>query len=156
VRRRLEEFGLATRDLGLIEAMLKAGRIALALDGANEADRDTALSDFARQFQQVRLLVTSQAMSDDNREVWNLPQDIGALRDRLLVRWLGDVKGALLSRRIVAESLSDFIVSGYDLRLVADLAAADPEHALLPSDRIGLYLADTRTSQRWRRAATAP
>jgi hypothetical protein len=141
VRRRLEQFGLATRDLGLIEAMLKAGRIALALDGANEADRDTALTDFARQFQQVRLLVTSQAMCDDNWEVWNLPQDIGALRDRLLVRWLGDVKGAQLSRRLDAQELSDFIVSGYDLRLVADLAAADPEHAPLPSDRIGLYLA---------------
>jgi hypothetical protein len=71
VRRRLEEFGLVIRDLGLIDAMLKAGRIALALDGANEADRDAALTDFARQFRQVRLLVASQAMSD-NWEVWRV------------------------------------------------------------------------------------
>jgi hypothetical protein len=141
VRRRLEQFGIATRDLGLIEAMLKAGRIALALDGTNEADRYTALTDFARQFGQVRLLVTSQAACDENWEAWNLPEDIGALRERLLVRWLGDVKGAQLSRRIVAEGLSDSIISGYDLRLVADLAAADPEHAPLPGDRIGLYRA---------------
>jgi hypothetical protein len=63
------------------------------------------------------------------------------LQDELLKRWLGDGKGPLLSRRIIAEGVSDFIISGYDLRLVADLAAADPEHALLPVDRIGLYRA---------------
>src|SRR4051794_21349456 len=30
-------------------------------------------------------------------------------------------------------------VSGYDLRLLADLAAADPERATLPGDRVALY-----------------
>ena len=41
----------------------------------------------------------------------------------------------------MAEGLSGTIVSGYDLRLLADLAAADPEHAALPPDRISLYRA---------------
>jgi hypothetical protein len=146
VRRQLEQHSFATRDLGLIEAMLRAGHIALALDGTNEADRDLALAAFASQFPQVRLLVTSQAIprslaGDGQWEVWELPADIGELRDGLLTLWLGAEKGASLSRRIVAEGLSGTIVSGYDLRLLADLAAADPEHAVLPPDRISLYRA---------------
>ncbi len=61
VRRQLEQYGLGTSDLGLIHAVLKAGHIALALDGTNEADRDMALAAFASQYPQTRLLVTSQA-----------------------------------------------------------------------------------------------
>jgi hypothetical protein len=145
VRRQLEQHGLATSDLGLIDAMLKAGHIALALDGTNEADRDMALAAFASQYPQTRLLVTSQAIpqtlgGDVRWEVWELPEDIGELRDGLLSLWLGDEKGAILSRRVVAEGLSAAIVSGYDLRLLADLAA-DPEHAPLPRDRVTLYRA---------------
>jgi hypothetical protein len=156
VRRRLEEFGLAIRDLGLIEAMLKAGHIALALDGTNEADRDAAITAFARQFPQVRLLVTSQAAGAEGWEVWRLPEDVVSLRDGLLALWLGTERGALLSRRIVAEGLSDSIVSGYDLRLVADLAGADPERAPLPANRIALYRArHARTCQRHRWTAAA-
>jgi len=45
--------GFATRDLGLIEAMLRVGHIALGLDGTNEADRDLALAAFATQFPQT-------------------------------------------------------------------------------------------------------
>jgi hypothetical protein len=73
--------------------------------------------------------------------VWTLPEDIGELRDGLLSLWLGDRKGETLTRRIVAEGLSGAIVSVYDLRLLADLAAVDPEHASLPRDRVMLYRA---------------
>jgi ligand-binding sensor domain-containing protein len=146
VRRQLEQFGFATQDRGLIEAMLRAGRIALALDGTNEADRDLAVAAFARQFPQVRLLVTSQALprslaAGERWEIWELPEDISGLRDRLLALWLGATKGAILSRRIAAEGLSRTVVSGYDLRLLADLAASDPEYATLPGDRVALYRA---------------
>jgi hypothetical protein len=144
VRRQLEQFGFATRDLGLIEAMLRAGHIALMLDGTNEADRDTALTAFANQFPKTRLLVTSQAIPQsltghEQWEQWELPGDIAELRDRLLAIWLGDEKGAVLASRIVENNLSGTIVSGYDLRLLADLAAADPENAPLPDDRVKLY-----------------
>jgi hypothetical protein len=144
VRRQLEQFDFATREIGLIDAMLKAGHIALALDGTNEADREVALAAFARQFPQVRLLVTSQALpqslaGDEGWEIWELPTDIGELRDALLALWLGQEKGAILTHRIEVEGLSATIRSGYDLRLLAELAAADPEHAPLPSDRIALY-----------------
>jgi hypothetical protein len=141
VRRRLEEFGFSTHDLALIKAMLNAGQIALALDGANEADRDFALAAFARQFSRVPLLVTSQALGDETWQFWHLPDDVGELRDQLLSLWIGDDSGALLSRRIEVEGLSETIVSGYDLRLVADLVGTDPEHAPLPADRVELYRA---------------
>jgi hypothetical protein len=149
VRRRLEQFGFATHNLKLIDAMLRTGHIALGLDGTNEADQDMALAAFAKQFKQTRLLVTSQAMPagdqwerrDEQWEVWRLPNDVRELRDRLLKLWLGDKNGAILSNRVVAENLSDTIVSGYDLRLLADLAGSDPEHAPLPADRIALYRA---------------
>ncbi len=97
VRRQLEQYGVATSDIGLIDSMLRAGHIALALDGTNEADRDMALSAFARQYPQTRLPVTSQALprnfaNDERWEVWELPENIGKLRDGLLVLWLGDKK----------------------------------------------------------------
>ena len=147
VRSQLEQFGFGTRDLGLVEAMLRAGHIALALDGTNEADRDVALAVFARQFKQTRLLVTSQVLPpsdpweklEDQWKVWKLPEEINVLRLQLLKLWLGDEKGKILSDRIETEGLSATILSGYDLRLLADLAAADPEHAQLPADRIALY-----------------
>ena len=144
VRRQLEQFGLATQDRGLVEAMLRAGHIGLALDGTNEADRDLALAAFARQFPKTRLLVTSQAVprsvtQDEGWEVWELPADIDGLRDALLALWLGEKVGPILSRRIVAEALSATIVSGYDLRLLADLATHDPDRAKLPADRVTLY-----------------
>ena len=146
VRRQLEQHGFTTRDLGLVDAMLKAGHIAVALDGTNEVDRDLALATFASQFPQARLLVTSQAiprsLADDERwEVWKLPEEIGGLRDGLLALWLSAENAAILSRRIAAEGVSRTVVSGYDLRLLADLAAVDPERATLPGDRVALYRA---------------
>jgi hypothetical protein len=146
MRRQLEQHGFTTRGLGLVDAVLKAGHIAVALDGTNEVDRDLALAAFASQFPQARLLVTSQAVprsltGDERWEVWELPEDIGGLRNGLLALWLGAEKGAILSHRIAAEGLSRTVVSGYDLRLLADLAAVDPEHATLPGDRVALYRA---------------
>ena len=107
VRRQLEQHGFATRDLGLVDAILRAGHIAVALDGTNEVDRDLALAAFASQFPQTRLLVTSQAIprslaGGERWEVWELPEDIGGLRDGLLALWLGAKNGAVLCRRIVA------------------------------------------------------
>jgi Two component regulator propeller len=146
VRRQLEQHGFATRDLGLVDAMLRAGHIALALDGTNEVDRDLALAAFASQFPQARLLITSQALprslaGNERWELWELPEDIGRLRDKLLALWLGTEKGGILSSRIMAEGLSRTIVSGYDLRLLADLADDEPKCAPLPVDRIALYRA---------------
>lgn len=146
VRRQFEQHSFVTRDLGLVDAMLRAGHIALVLDGTNEVDRDLALAAFASQFPQTRLLITSQAYprslaGDERWELWELPEDISRLRDKLLALWLGTEKGAILSRRIAAEGLSRTVVSGYDLRLLADLAGDEPEGATLPVERVALYRA---------------
>src|SRR5207245_10808370 len=97
--------GFTTRCLGLIDAMLSAGHIVVALDGTNEVDRDFALAAFANQFPQARLLVTSQSMprslaGDEQWEVWELPEDIGGLRDGLLGLWLGWEEEAIMCRRL--------------------------------------------------------
>jgi hypothetical protein len=112
------------------------------LDGANEADRSDAIAAFAHQFPQVPLLITSQSAVGENWEVWRLPETIDDLRDALLTRWLGKEKGALLSHRLQAADaadLSETIVSGYDVRLIADLAEADPALTTLPANRTALY-----------------
>jgi len=140
VRRRFEEFGLGGLDHATVRAMLKAGHIAIAFDGMNEADRDGALDAFAQQFRQVRLLVTSQT-GHAGWELWRLPADVAQLREGLLGLWLGAEQGAELNRRIVDEGLGETIVSGYDLRLVADLAGGNPAEAYLPGDRMALYRA---------------
>jgi hypothetical protein len=54
---------------------------------------------------------------------------------------MGTEKAAVLSKRIKAEGLANAIWSGYDLRLLADLASADPEASRLPNDRVELYRA---------------
>ena len=109
---------------------MNTGHIAITLDGMNEADRDASLNAFARQFPMVPLLVTSQTAAPDAWETWQLPETISALRDGLLDLWLGPERARVLSDRIRAEGLADDLMSGYDLRLVADLAGADPDSPL--------------------------
>ena len=48
VRRQLEQHNFTTRDAGLVEAILKAGHIAIALDGTNGERAQAA--DAAREF----------------------------------------------------------------------------------------------------------
>lgn len=141
VRQRFERFGLGELDAALVRAMLRAGHIAIALDGMNEAERDPALMAFARQFPMVPLLVTSQTQAPEGWESWQLPRDVADLRSGLLKLWLGAERGELLDRRIQDEGLAESIVSGYDLVLVKDLAEHDPAGAVLPRDRTTLYRA---------------
>ncbi len=144
VRLRLEQFDFFTHDLGLIKAMLKAGHIALALDGTNEVDRDPSLAAFASLFSRTKLLVTSQALpqgmaGDTKWCVWQLPCNIGELRAGLLELWLGHEKATVLTHRIETEGLSATTLSGYDLRLLADLAVLDSGSGNLPGNRKALY-----------------
>lgn len=141
VRRRFEQSGFPVRDSDLA-AMLTTGHFALALDGMNETDHDGAIAAFATQFPMVPMLVTSQARGGPGWQTWSLPADMGGLSDGLLRLWLGPIRGDLLARRLAdARGLAGSIASGYDLRLLADLAADDPQHAALPADRIALYRA---------------
>jgi hypothetical protein len=141
VRRRLEQFGAEFTDTSLVQAMLRSGIFALAFDGMNEADRDTSLMAFARAFPQVRILVTSQSDGPEEFQTWRLPRDVSGHAEALLKLWLGEERGGALADRIVRQGLMPYLLSGYDLRLIADLAGSDPERAPLPTDRIELYRA---------------
>jgi hypothetical protein len=142
VRQRLEMFGFGELEYATVRAILKAGHVAIALDGMNEADRAAAFDIFARQFPKVRLLVTSQTRPDrlEGWELWKLPEDVSQLRRSLLDIWLkSSEKGEVLDRRVTSEGLGETIHSGYDLRLIADLAGDEPAEAKLPADRTALY-----------------
>jgi len=139
VRQHLEQFGLDAVDTPLTKAILKAGRVAVALDGLNEADCRPAVEAFSRQFSQVPMLATSQSAGPDGWSTWRLPDNIAALQEGLLNLWIGQEKAAILLQRIREERLADVIVSGYDLRLLADLAKPDPKTVRLPNTRIALY-----------------
>jgi hypothetical protein len=66
--------------------------------------------------------------------------DIRAFTFDLLQLYLkGDANQVMA--RIASSGLQDAIRSGYDVRLIIDLARADPHYAKLPADRMGLYAA---------------
>jgi hypothetical protein len=140
VRRRMEQFGIDVHDATTLRAMLRAGHIAIALDGTNEADRNEAIAAFARQYPMVKLIATSQSDPSEAWDTWRLPATISALRAALLRLWLGDEGGAALEQRLASDG-SAAIVSGYDLRLVADLARDDPGSTPLPRGSVELYRA---------------
>ena len=142
ILRRLVEFDMALEDPSIVRAMLRAGHIAIALDGTNEADRNDAIAAFARTYRMVRIIATSQSGVTEGWEVWRLPTDINAQRSGLLrlPDWLGEEKGALLDQRI-STIPAQVITSGYDLRLVADLAKDNPSQTKLPDGRVALYRA---------------
>lgn len=142
ILRRLVEFDIALEDPSIVKAMLRAGHIAIALDGTNEADRNDAIAAFARAYRMVRIIATSQLGVTEGWEVWRLPTDISAQRSGLLrlPDWLGEEKGALLDQRLTTIP-AQVITSGYDLRLVADLARDNPLQTKLPDGRVALYRA---------------
>lgn len=139
VRRRLEEFGISTKT-AVVDAMLRSGKFALAFDGTNEADCESALELFGRQYPRTRVIATSQSRPLLGWEVWRLPETIKSLKSELLELWMPG-QGTQLAKRLAAPGIADVLVSGYDLRLIADLAKSDPVNAPLPANRVGLYQA---------------
>ncbi|WP_132680154.1 hypothetical protein [Pseudomonas vancouverensis] len=142
IRRRLEQFGFPLSQ-ELTESLLRRGTLALAIDGANEVDQDKALAAFAHQYPRVRLLVTSQALPENESEweIWRLPASITHMREGLLELWLGEDRARTLSKKIDDSGLADAINSGYDLRLLVDVSGSEVDRAVLPKDRVGLYRA---------------
>ena len=133
--------GLAIEDRGLLRAMLSKGTLAVAIDGLNEAGRGRAVTAFAAEFAAAPMLVTSQEAGEVPFVVWHLPRTISEHVDGLLTLYLGLERGAGLARCLRELRLMEHLRSGYDVRLVIDLAQADPGGANLPRDRIGLYRA---------------
>jgi hypothetical protein len=141
VRSVLSENGLTLDDRGLVQAMLSKGTLAVAIDGLNEVARSRAVATFAASFPNAPLFLTSQELGEEPFEVWRLPGTISQHVEGMLTLYLGAEAARPLSRRLKDNGLFEYLRSGYDVRLVIDLASADPEGRNLPGDRIGLYRA---------------
>lgn len=68
-----------------------------------------------------------------------LPRDIGAYVDELLVKYLGEIPGREVVAALETSGLRAAIRSGYDVRLVADLLQRGVPPDRLPRDRLELY-----------------
>jgi hypothetical protein len=141
VRSVLSENGLTLDDQGLVRSMLSTGALAVAIDGLNEVARDLAVASFAAGFPEAPLFVTSQELGDDLFEAWKLPGTISEYVEGLLALYLGAERAVALTQSLKTSGLFEYLRSGYDVRLVVDLAKADPDGKNMPRDRIGLYRA---------------
>lgn len=141
MRRQLSAGGIRIDDVGLVKAMLLSGRFALALDGLNEADRDLALAEFVAAYPRVKIIATCQSLPLPNFELWALPKTIEASRQGLLRLWLGQQKGDEVEAQLQSQGTTAYLVSGYDVRLIADLAIRTPDSLEWIRSRIDLYVA---------------
>ena len=142
VRATLSSKGLTFESSTLLTRFLESGTIGVAIDGLNEVDRSRAVAAFTRAFDEAPMLVTSQQQPDNDRfTTWRLPTDIRDFTSQLLRLYLTAEEAEAVDKRIVASGLKDAIRSGYDVRLIIDLSRADPHHAEVPADRMGLYAA---------------
>jgi hypothetical protein len=166
VRAMLSSQGVTFADEKLLSRFLESGSIGVAIDGLNEVNRTLAVTAFTRRFEAAPMLVTSQQPGGERFTTWRLPTDIRAFTADVLRAYLGADAAAAVMTRISASGLKDAIRSGYDVRLIIDLARPDPQYAPLPADRRGLYAAvivagwpevpeETRREQLNRTAAAA-
>ena len=136
VRATISGQGLTFTSDSLLTRFLESGTIGVAIDGLNEVNRTKAVAAFSKRFSDAPMLVTSQqAPSDDRFITWYLPPDIRDYIEGLLRLYLPE-KASEVTKTITASGLKDAIRSGYDVRLIIDLARVDSE---LPVDRLGLY-----------------
>jgi hypothetical protein len=134
VRATLSSEGLTFASSTLLSRFLESGTIGVAIDGLNEVDRTRAVAALSRTFSEAPMLITSQQQPGSDRFVtWRLPTDIRDFTFDLLRLYLKEHAEAVMER-ITASGLQHAIRSGYDVRLVIDLARTDPHHAKLPAE----------------------
>jgi hypothetical protein len=141
VRATLSSQGVTFADEKLLSRFLESGSIGVAIDGLNEVNRGLAVASFIQRFAAAPMLVTSQQLGDQRYFItWRLPEDIRAYIDDLLREYLREDAATVITR-ISTSGLKKAIRSGYDVRLISDLARPNPLNAPLPKDRLGLYQA---------------
>jgi hypothetical protein len=142
VRATLSSERVTFADEKLLSRFLESGSVGVAIDGLNEVNRTRSVIAFIQRYAAAPVLVTSQQPGEQRYfRTWRLPVDIRAFTEALLEKYLGEDAAAVVMTRISTSGLKDAIRSGYDLRLIIDLARPDPEHVPLPADRLGLYAA---------------
>jgi hypothetical protein len=115
--------------------------LAVAIDGLNEVARGPAVAAFIAEFPATAVFVTSQELGELPFDVWHLPRTIAEHVDGLLTLYLGSQEGKALARSLRKTGLIQHLRSGYDVRLVIQLAEDLTDSTCLPSDRISLYRA---------------
>lgn len=130
-------------DERLLSRLLQSGALGVVVDGVDEAGRTGAVTAFAERYSVVPMLVTSQQMGNPSQfTVAMLPakmtEHVEALT-HLLLKDQGLAKA--LVQRLGETGLKRSLTSGYDVRLVCDLArtAGIESLASLPSSRAELY-----------------
>jgi hypothetical protein len=102
--------------------MLNKGTPAIAIDGLSEVARGPAVAAFAAEYPATAILITSQESGELPFEVWRLPRTIAEHIDGLLTLYLGQQQGKALAKRLRETGLFQYLRSGYDVRLVSELA----------------------------------
>jgi hypothetical protein len=141
VRATLSQAGVTFADEKLLRRILQTGTLAVAIDGLHEAGRFRAVEAFAYEFDQAPLFVTSQERGPKSFENWRLPEDMSAFVADLIRLHCPPPRSDVLLGRIHESGLYSAVQSGYDVRLLLDLAANanDPATVPLPADRLTLY-----------------
>jgi len=121
----LSERGLSFEDRGLLRGMLNKGTLAIAIDGLSEVARGPAVAAFAAEYPTTPIFITSQEPGELPFEVWRLPRTIAEHIDGLLTLYLGQQQGEALAKRLRETGLFQYLRSGYDVRLVSELSAAE-------------------------------
>jgi hypothetical protein len=167
VRATLSSEGLTFSSSALLSRFLETGTLGIAIDGLNEVDRTRALAAFTRTFKDAPVLVTSQRLPGSDRfTTWRLPADIRAFTYDFLRLYLTAEQADAVMKRIASSGLNNAIRSGFDVRLIIDLARPDPFQGAIPANRMELYAAvitvgwpdvpeDTRKEQQSLLAAAA-
>jgi hypothetical protein len=141
VKSTLSAQGLPFESDSLLRKFLASGTLLVVIDGIHEVGGAPSVEAFARDFDAAPMLVSSQDVGDPMFAHWRLPLDMSQYKDDLLRLSLGTPAAETVIARIKQSGLDAQIKSGYDVRLIADLARVDPAHGALPSNRIGLYAA---------------
>jgi hypothetical protein len=146
VRGVLSSRDLPFNDASLLTAMLRAGTIGVAIDGLNEVAREPAVAAFVKEFPQAFVFVSSQESGHPPFEVWHLPATITEYVDKMLNLYMGDQEGKDVAQLLSNTGLIAHLRSGYDVRLVINLATTDRRLLKSIDSQIGLYKAAVDTA----------
>ncbi|MFL7900678.1 hypothetical protein ACJ41P_06050 [Azospirillum argentinense] len=141
-RQAVRQDGITFEDAVLFRSVLASAGFVIILDGANEAAQ-VQIEKLAAA-SPIPLLATSQADPDIKADgekftLYRLPPTIHDATAPLLALFLGDERGRAVHDAIRDTPLWADIRSGYDVRMLADLAGRDTPPLAMPTDRIGLY-----------------
>lgn len=142
LRGTLAPSGLSFEDTNLLRLMLRTGSIGVVIDGLHEAgSRVPAVNAFAREFPRAPVVVTMQTLPEmPSFEVWKLPVTMVEHAAELLALLLENPTLAhAADQAISASGLKATLLSGYDVRLIQQLADARGGAENFPFTRADLY-----------------